>query len=111
MLEENDFKRIGLEMCQVINENVLPVIEKLDERIEGLEKKFDELDGKVANLPDKAFLTNKLADLEGSVIVRQKKEDEKVNLLVKLLHKRAILHDEDIKFLEQIHVFPNPPQY
>jgi predicted nuclease with TOPRIM domain len=124
MLEEKDFKKIGEEMCKVIEENVLPVIEKLDKRVEGLEGRFDNLEGRfdnlegrfdnlegsVANLPDKAFLTDKLADLEGSVIVRQKKEDEKGNLLIKILHKQAILRDEEIKSLEQIQVFPRPPQ-
>jgi len=84
--------------------------DNLEGRFDNLEGRFDNLEGKVVNLPDKAFLADKLADLEGSVIVRQKKEDEKVNLLIKILHKQAILRDEDIKSLEQIQVFPRPPQ-
>ncbi|MBI2415811.1 MAG: hypothetical protein HYV33_04075 [Candidatus Kerfeldbacteria bacterium] len=35
----------------------------------------------IAVLPSKAFITDKFADLEGSVIARQRKEDQKVNEL------------------------------
>jgi len=62
-------ERIVLQVGEVIEDNILPVLDNLDKKID--------------TLPDKAYLDDKLADLEGVTVVRQRKEDQKVNLLIK----------------------------
>lgn len=89
-LENNLAVKIG----EVIENNVLPALEEM-------------IDNKLINLPDKAYLTDKLADLEGVVAVRQKKEDKKVNLLIEFLKDKKILLDTEVSMLHEIQVFPN----
>jgi len=59
-------KNIVMQLSEVIEDNIIPVMEEIKKDI--------------ARLPDKAYLSDKLADLEGSVIVRQKKENKRINL-------------------------------
>ena len=59
-------------------------------------------------LVTREYLDDKLADLEGSVIVRQRKEDKKVNLLIEILKDKKVVRDSDIKRLKEIKVFPDP---
>lgn len=58
----------------------------------------------------KSYLDDKLADLEGSVIVRQRKEDRKVNLLIDFLKKKKILGKQEVKMLQEFQVFPAAPR-
>jgi len=46
--------------------------------------------------------------LQANVTSRQRKEDEKVNLLISFLKKRKVLVDREVEILEAIEVFPNP---
>lgn len=54
----------------------------------------------------KSYLDDKLADLEGGVVTRQRKEDHKVNLLIEFLKKKKILGKSELKMLREIQVFP-----
>src|SRR3989338_3397918 len=55
-----------------------------------------------AEMVTKSYLDDKLADLEGTVIVRQRKEDHKVNLLIEFLKKKKILGKTELKMLKEI---------
>lgn len=92
-LENNLVVKIG----EVIEDNILPALEEM-------------LDSKLANLPDKGYLSDKLADLEGTLVVRQRKEDKKVNLLIEFLKNRKILSDNEVDMLQNIQVFPVIPK-
>lgn len=92
-LEERIVNQIG----EVIEDNILPAINEI-------------LDKKITPLPDKAYLDDKLADLEGSVIVRQKKEDKKVNLLIEILKEKKILLDDEVSMLQEFQIFPQAPK-
>lgn len=59
----------------------------------------------IASLPNKAFITDKMADLEGSVIARQRKGDQKINLLIEFLQSKKVLADNEVKMLKTFELF------
>ena len=76
------------------------------ELIEYLDDKFQNIDKQFAQLPTKSYLDDKLADLEGDLIKKLRKEDEKVNRLAEILKQKDILSDSEIRELDDLKVFP-----
>ena len=100
MLDSDDIKKIGVEVGKVIEHNITPAID-------GLRQHVDARLGKVeSQMVTKSYLDDKMAELEGGVIVRQRKEDKKVNLLIELLQSKSVLAETDVKQLKEIQVFP-----
>ncbi|OGG87614.1 hypothetical protein A3B87_00660 [Candidatus Kuenenbacteria bacterium RIFCSPHIGHO2_02_FULL_39_13] len=93
--------RIITQVGEMIEQNISPILCDHTNRLDKLEKKIN-------NLPDKLYLSDKFADLQANVTSRQRKEDEKVNLLISFLKKRKVLVDREVEILEAIEVFPNP---
>ena len=60
MLEPNDLRQIGEEMGKVIEQNVTPALDSLNQRIERIE----------AEMVTKSYLDDKLADIRGEFIAR-----------------------------------------
>ena len=92
-------KRLVAKIGEVIEDNLMPVLDDHGKRLDRLEKKIN-------NLPDKLYLSDKLADLQANTTARQRKEDEKVNLLIDFLKKRKVLKNNEVDLLEEIEVFP-----
>ena len=98
-------QKITIEDLAVITKNGFDEMGKeMNKRFETMDARFDAVE---AAMVTKSYLDDKLADLEGSVIVRQRKEDKKMNLLVEFLQKKNILEKEEVKALKEIQVFPN----
>jgi predicted nucleic acid-binding Zn-ribbon protein len=119
MLENKDLQKVGEELGKVIEHNVTPVLDQIIGRMDKVEGKMDKIESRMdkiesrmgrieSQMVTKEYLDDKLADLEGSVIVRQRKEDQKVNLLINILKDRKVIKDLDIKRLKEIKVFPSP---
>jgi len=72
-IEENN-KKLRKEFGEVIEENIMPVLDSMNKRIDSIDKRLTTVE---ATMVTKSYLDDKLADLEGSVIVRQRKEDKK----------------------------------
>ena len=96
MLTQEDLKKIGEEVWRVIESNVNPQFDEIRTDIKEMR----------STMVTKSYLDDKLADLEGSVVVRQRKEDRKVNLLIDLLQQKSILAETDVQTLREIQVFP-----
>ena len=119
MLEEHDIKKIG----EVIEEKVGFIVEAkvgpmIEAKLKASEDRIILAVGEmieqnvlslIVNLPDKAYLDDKLADLEGATVVRQRKEDQKVNLLIEFLQKKQVLGVQEVRQLNEFQVFPSPP--
>jgi len=118
MLEEQDFKKIGQvieekieannikigeEVGKVIEQNVTPVLDSLDKRVDSLDKRLARVE---SNMVTKDDLNRGLADLKGNIILKLREEDKKINLLIELLRERKVLKEEDVQILKQIEVFP-----
>jgi len=54
-------KNIVVQLGEVIEDNIIPAVERI------IDKKLDKIEKDIARLPDKAYLSDKLAELEGSV--------------------------------------------
>lgn len=124
MLDEQDIKKIGEEVGKVIEDNINPRFDALENqmggiegrmggievRVGGIEGRMDMLEKTISNLPTKAYLDDKLADLEGGVIVRQRKEDERARLMISFLEQNKLLSDAQIAELRQFQIFVAPPK-
>lgn len=110
MLSTEDIKKIGEEMGRVVEDNIIPQFTDIHGELTGIRVELTDVQKQLYNIDasmvTKAYLDDKLADLEGSVIVRQRKEDQKVNLLIDILQRKSILESTDIQTLKQIQVFP-----
>lgn len=109
MLEEKDIQKIGEEVGKVIEQNISPMFERLDERVTILDDRLSNLEKTVANLPTKAYLDDKFADIEGVMVVRLRKEDQKMNLLISFLAEKNVLGKREIEELKKLQVFPVLP--
>lgn len=67
---------------------------------------FNAVYERIDQLPTKAYLDDKIANLEGTLIVKLRKEDEKLNRLAEILRNKNILSDSDIAELANLQVFP-----
>lgn len=111
MLDTQDIKQLG----DLIEERVRPIVKTevnagKSEIIEAVGEMIEQnVLPAINNLPDKAYLDDKIADLEGTTVVRQRKEDQKVNLLIEFLQKKQVLGEQEVRQLREFHVFPAPP--
>lgn len=96
MIDQNDLQKIGEEMGKVLEQNITPQFEEIRGRLDKIE----------STMVTKSYLDDKLADLEGNLVGKLRKEDEKVNRLIEVLKNKSVLDDRDVKMLEEFHVFP-----
>ena len=94
--------RIIVAVGEMLEQNVLPTIDILGVRLDDMQKT-------IANLPDKAYLDAKLADREGNTVLRQKTQNQKVNLTIDFLGKKKVFGEQEMRQLGAIQVFPLPP--
>lgn len=112
MLNQDDIKEIGLELGKVIEHNVTPQFQGINERLDKVEGRLDKVEGRLGKVESqmvtKTYLDDKLADLEGNLIVRQRKEDQKVNRLIEMLQNKKVLEETEVKQLHEFQIFPAP---
>ena len=116
MLDQNDIKQIGaiikgnnkelvkeivVQVGEMLEQQVLPQMSALDEKVTGLE-------GKIIGLPDKNYLDEKLADLKGGLVARARRQDEKVNSTLDLLQEKGTFIQKDVRRIKQeFQIFPS----
>ena len=85
-------------------------VEVLKEDVGTLKTDVAILKTKVTNIESqmvtKEYLTDELADLEGDLIVKLRKEDKKMDTIKNILHKKEILSEDDMAEIGEIKVFP-----
>ena len=110
MLEEKDIKQIGEEMGKIIEDNINPQFESVYKQLDKISGRLDGVDGRLdrieATMVTKSYLDDKLADLEGNLISKLRKEDEKVNRLIEILQNKSVLSSEDTKQFQEFQIFP-----
>jgi len=87
---------------EMVEQNIMPVLDKMGVRMDDMQKT-------IANLPDKDYLDKKIAILSGEVVVREKKQDQKVNLVIDALDEQHVVQENRMKAIRAIHVFPPAP--
>lgn len=91
-------------MGEVIEDNINPQFERIDNQFKGVYQRLDRIE---ATMVTKSYLDDKLADSEGGLTVKLRKEDNKVNRLVSILKGKKVLARTDVKSLREIQVFPS----
>lgn len=84
----------------------------VDKRFEEMDKKIatlatkDYIDKKIANLPDKAYLDDKLSNLKGDITVLIRKEDTKLKASINVLAERKVITAKDKQRIFSLEPFP-----
>ena len=90
------------------NHEVLEAIHDLatqmDKRFEEVDKRFTKIE---AVMVTKDYLDDKLADLKGDIIVKQRKIEDRISALVNVLSDKNLLQSADVKLLSDLRVFPH----
>jgi len=72
--------------------------------------KFDEMDAKIAALPDKNFVTEKIGDLRGEMNLRFRQQEtrtgELVGELVQVLQDKAVITQVDASRVDAVRMYP-----
>ncbi|MFH1172960.1 MAG: hypothetical protein V1692_00335, partial [bacterium] len=116
-IEDKIMPRIGVEMGRVIEENLMPVLGELRDDVDSLKSDVNGLRSDVDGLKDevgkirnemvtKSYLDDKLADLEGGLVSKLRKEDGKVDHLIGLLKNKSILSVQETEQLKEYQIFP-----
>lgn len=66
----------------------------------------EDISGIKSTMATKAFMEDKMTDLESSTILRQKKEDKRFKMLVEFLSNRKVITKTEFNTLQEIQVFP-----
>ena len=103
MLEEKDIKQIGEEMGKIIEDNINPQFESVYGQLSEIKGRLDKIE---TTMVTKSYLDDKLADLEGNLISKLRKEDEKLNRLIEILQNKSVLSSEDTKQFQEFQIFP-----
>ncbi len=100
--------RIIVAVGEMLEQNVLPTIDTLGVRLDDMGVRLDDMQKTISNLPNKDYLDAKLADREGDTVVRQKEQNQKVNLAIDFLGKKKVLGEQELQQQNAIQVFPSP---
>ncbi|MBI2416179.1 MAG: hypothetical protein HYV33_06000 [Candidatus Kerfeldbacteria bacterium] len=84
--------------------------DRLENRMDRMEGRQDNMEGRLdkieATMVTKDYLDDKLADLKGDLTVLIRKEDHKMTALVKLLHHKQILSEQEADQIFAMEPFP-----
>jgi hypothetical protein len=114
-MEEKDLKQIGEVIDQKFSEGFHKEFEQIWENnlspaFDEVNQRFDKIEGRLSNVESqmvtKSYLDDKLADLEGGVISKLRKEDEKVNRIISLLKKHKVVPPAELEDLDNLQIFP-----
>lgn len=102
MLEEKDIQKIGEEMGRVIEQNLMPALDEMNKKVDKLDQRVGKIE---VEMVTKSYLDDKLADLEGNLISKLRKEDEKLNRLIEVLESKSVLTREDTEQFKEYQIF------
>ncbi len=98
-----------LETVTFIKDNAVSK-EEFNQEIGGIKEEIGgikiDLTAIKAVMVTKDYLDDKLADLKGDIIVKQRKIENRINTLVAMLSDRKVLEQNDVKLLSDLRVFP-----
>ncbi len=103
VVEERLMPKIGLEIGKIIEENVIPAIEELRGEVGEIKTEMGKMR---AVMVTKSYLDDKLADLEGGLVGKLRKEDGKVDHLIEMLKNKSILSEQEAQQFKEYQVFP-----
>lgn len=100
---EPQFKRIREDFAQVIEYNINPQFDEVRGRLDGVENRLSRVESQMVT---KSYLDDKMAELEGGLVVKLRKEDIKMNRLIEIMKKKSLLSKSEVKELNEFKIFP-----
>lgn len=91
-----------LEIVNFIQENAVTK-EEFEQKTAKMDQAITKIGSTMAN---KDFVTEKLSDLQGNIVVLMRKEDTKLKALVDILEEKQVLNQEDKKRIFSMEPFP-----
>jgi len=91
--------RMRMEIAELLETQITPQFEELRSEMAKMR----------SEMVTKSYLDDKLADLEGGMVSNLRKEDNKVNKLLKLLETKSILSGEEVRSFDEYQLFPRLP--
>ena|SRR3989339_731875 len=91
--------RMRMEIAELLETQITPQFEELRSEMAKMR----------SEMVTKSYLDDKLADLEGGMVSNLRKEDNKVNKLLKLLETKSILSGEEVRSFDEYQIFPRLP--
>ena len=83
----------------------------INQEISGIKEEIGGIKGELtaikAVMVTKDYLDDKLADLKGDIIVKQRKIESRIDTLVTMLSNRKVLEKTDVKLLSDLRIFPH----
>lgn len=96
MLTSDDITKIGQELGKVIEDNVTPALDEIHVKLNRIE----------SEMVTKDFLTEKMSDMKGDLVILMRKEDHKVVRLVEVLKAKQVLAPEEAREILGMEPFP-----
>lgn len=110
MLTQEDLKNIGVELGKVIEQNITPTMDSLQEEVNDIKKDLkgvkDDLKHVENQMVTKDYLDEKLLDFRGDLNIMMRKGDAKLIRLVEFLKEKEILNDSQVQELFSMEPFP-----
>jgi hypothetical protein len=108
---EREFPKVfAKEFGQIWEHNIAPAFDDVYKRLDKADVRMDGFEGRLNNIESqmvtKSYLDDKLADLEGGLVVKLRKEDEKVNRVIDLLKKHKVVPSAELEELDNLQIFP-----
>lgn len=116
------------EILEAINASSSAVQEQLDSisgrvdsisgRVDLISGRVDSIEKRMATKEDLRVLEQKIidhvddrvADLEGTLVTRERKADQKVNLIIDILERHQVGTSDEIARVRQVKLFPTAPE-
>lgn len=98
----------------LLTEIIKNSFDSVEGRLDSVEGRLDNIESKMATKEDLGrqkleildAMDDKLADLKGDLVILMRKEDKKLLGLIDLLHKKAVITDEEVNGLVKMEPFP-----
>ncbi|MDD4995151.1 MAG: hypothetical protein PHW53_01630 [Patescibacteria group bacterium] len=114
MLDDQDLKKIGTEFGNFYEQTIAPQFDELREEIGGIKGEIKEIRSTMATKKDimdtRDYLADKIADLSGETVVRDKKLEEKIDTQTSIMASHGLIDQADLERLGQIKIFPKPAE-
>lgn len=106
VLEKRVPTMIEEKMGEVLEGNILPALDALADEVKELKNDMKEVKRKLTTMPDRDEVARMMNEATGSMVVKVRTEDKKVNAHIDYSKENGNLSDEQYQELKQIEVFP-----
>lgn len=114
MLTKEDLRQIGElmddKLGNMVEQTLFPKFDEIDAKFEKIDVRFEKLEAKVDALPDKNFVTEKIGELRGEMVLgfrrQEARTDALVGELVQVLKEKDVITPVDVARVDAVRLYP-----